>query len=197
MAYGRRNLNLADLAEWPKTTIGDEDVIRNAYEEALTAAARVHQFATGKEPHSEGPLVDRQESLAIKDIETFAYQARRLVENTLGAKRASKVLLLAIVDAKTKEFTPITRVINALVHHQSIYFAGHMTRYRLFDRSGAPLDQMEIQKGFHPRLCVVMSDKGKKYGFVIENLIETFQEKLLEKIIDLCSEQGLWLEDDC
>jgi hypothetical protein len=68
---------LADLGKWPARR-----VIRHAYEEVLTACARLVAFSTGSPPVGDGPIGERQEILAVEDLIKFAIHARRLIEST-------------------------------------------------------------------------------------------------------------------
>jgi hypothetical protein len=84
---------LADLGDWPATEI-DYDahrVIRHAYEEVLTACARLISFSTAGPSIEDGPINERQELLAVEDLISFAIHARRLIENTGQKSRFSKV----------------------------------------------------------------------------------------------------------
>tara|TARA_R110000868_G_scaffold39376_16_gene137205 strand:+ start:9840 stop:10127 length:288 start_codon:yes stop_codon:yes gene_type:complete len=53
----------------------------------------------------------------------------------------------------------------------------------------------EFDDQFEPILAV-KSDHSKAIVFRLVNLIEIFQAHVLSKIIDVCGEQGLYLEDD-
>jgi ATP-dependent DNA ligase len=50
-------------------------------------------------------------------------------------------------------------------------------------------------KYFSPLVCLE-SDRGKKISFEVKEMIETFQVKVLNPIIELCDENKLFLDDD-
>ena len=79
--------SLSEIGEWPRVQIGSHSVIRHAYENVLTACARLGSFATGREPTTDGPVGRQQELLAVDDLVGFAIHARRLIENTASSKR--------------------------------------------------------------------------------------------------------------
>ena len=121
---------LADLGSWPSTQIGAHRVIRHAYENVLTACARLASFAAGGPTATDGPIAEQQEILAVDDLATFAIHARRLIENTATASRFRQVMVRrfpykALVDfyrmrvyRGSMESVSITRVINVLIHHK-------------------------------------------------------------------------------
>jgi hypothetical protein len=76
--------SLADAGEWPAIRIERDAhrIIWHAYEEVLTACARLVSFSTGSPPVIDGPIAERQETLAVEDLITFAIHARRLIEST-------------------------------------------------------------------------------------------------------------------
>jgi hypothetical protein len=188
----RPQLILPGSDKWPKQIVGDEGVVRSAYDQAVTAATRVWAYGTCMEPGLR--IAVRQEELLTKEIETFAYHARRLIENTVRAKRVQGVLIPAITTPRKREWVPITRIINSLVHHESILFAGLKTEHSYFDAQGYFRDEALVSPKAKYPSCYVTSDRGKGYGFVIAALIDTFESEILERIEDLCSEQNIDLE---
>src|SRR6266850_2351690 len=90
------NCSLADLGGWPASRI-DRDahrIIRHAYEEVLTACARLISFSTGNPPVTDGPISERQETLAVEDLINFVIHARRLIESTGQIAPFNKIEIL-------------------------------------------------------------------------------------------------------
>jgi hypothetical protein len=105
---------LADLGKWPAS-----HTIRHAYEEVLTACARLVSFSTGSPPATDGPISERQEILAVEDLINFAIHARRLIEGTGQTTRFKKTEIL-FPEAPKHPHIRIWKVINVIVHHQAI-----------------------------------------------------------------------------
>jgi hypothetical protein len=83
---------LADLGNWPASSInGGHDLIRHAYEEVLTACARLISFSSGGPSIGYSLIDERQETLAVADLISFAIHARRLIENTGQKSRFNKI----------------------------------------------------------------------------------------------------------
>jgi hypothetical protein len=82
---------LADLGGWPSIGIGSHAVIRHAYEDVLSACARLASFATGGPTRTDGPITRQQTILAVDDLVTFAIHARRLIENAAKSNRFTQV----------------------------------------------------------------------------------------------------------
>jgi hypothetical protein len=57
--------SLADIGDWPRIEIGSHSVIRHAYENVLTACARLASFSTGGPTTTDGPISGQQEILAV------------------------------------------------------------------------------------------------------------------------------------
>ena len=59
------------------------------------------------------------------------------------------------------------------------------------------MDRFRGKEGqYFPARVAVTSDDGKVIAFVIKDLVETFQSKVLSQILDLCAEDHLHLVDD-
>jgi hypothetical protein len=187
---------LADSAAWPIVKLGSRQVVKHSYENAITAAARLHSFATGNFSISGGPIQDRQELLATDDMLSLAFHSRRLIDNTMSLKRASQVLVQATVKPGL-DYIPITRIINVLIHHKeivSIRSEFDFDRYfgkSIFDRWLNGIEDRKINP-----ICIVTSDKDALIGFRIKEFIEVYHKKIIEPIIDLCDENNLFLTDD-
>jgi hypothetical protein len=204
---------LADLGNWPSTKIGTHGVVRHAYENVLTACARLASFATGNPTTTDGPIDEQQEILAVDDLATFALHARRLIENTATAGRFREVRVrrfplkaliasyeMPIYRAASTGQISITKVINVIIHLKSLRIVRSafetellVRRYALvevYSRYGDDNDQY-----FSP-IVFVQSHKNQTVAFEIKELIETFQAKVLGPIIELCGEQRLHLDMD-
>ena len=92
-------------------------------------------------------------------------------------------------------FTPITRIINVLIHHVSMrVIRTDVDLLRLPDweltlrHMLAPL--FDVPRTLKP-YCIVESDRKSKLEFSIGPLIETFQEYIIRAVFTLCGESGL------
>jgi hypothetical protein len=102
---------------------GSHKVIRHAYNNVLSASARLISFATGIPTASRDQLInERQRLLAADDLITFAIHARRLIENTESHEQFRKVFITTTLDGKELQ-VPITTIINKLIHHKYIKIA--------------------------------------------------------------------------
>jgi hypothetical protein len=183
---------LADLGKWPRTKLGSHAAIRHAYENVTTSSARLFSFSTGRAPTSDGPIADQQTLLASDDLVAFAIHGRRLIENTISGKRARHVLVpVATKDAK--QYIPITKLINALIHHRDILILRTEQEVRIWSGVRRLEDFLIANRKSIKPICFVTSEK-ESIMFRIEEMVEVFQEKILEQIINLCAENRLWLE---
>jgi hypothetical protein len=188
---------LAHLGNWPSIEIGSHGVIRNAYQNVLNACARLASFATGGPTTTDGPIEQQQEILAADDLVTFGIHARRLIENTAKAKRFTQVTVRQ--QPMPGKRIPITRLINILVHHQHIVIV--RSDFQMEMRSSRNPFETFIKFGgsnhryFSP-IIILTSDKNRTISFEVGELIETFQAKVLNPIIDLCGEHSLHLDLD-
>jgi hypothetical protein len=159
-------------------------------------------FATGREPTTEGPISRQQEILAIDDLVSFAIHARRLIENTTSPKRFMRVTLR--VYRKPSETIAITRIFNILVHHRDVELIRNLFELELKTGISSPIDALVKYGGKEnekfnrqfPPIVAVRSETNVFIGFELIELVETFQEKVLIPIIDLCEEHRLSLNDD-
>jgi hypothetical protein len=188
--------------------IGSHNVIRHAYENVLNACARLASFAKGGPLTTDDPITEQQEILAADDLVAFAIHARRLIENTASKKRFRQVTVGPGSKQQQEVSIPITGIvdiIDTLVHHREIKVVRHLLALEfairkvninefiklnahLFAKGGA-------NKYFSP-VVFVNSDKNQNISFNIEELIETFEAKILKPIIKLCDEHKLYLERD-
>jgi hypothetical protein len=186
---------LPDFENWPSIKIGSHDVIRHAYQNVLNACARLASFATSASPTTYGPIERQQKLLAADDLVTFGIHARRLIENTTKAERFTQVTVRHV--SKSGERIQITRIINILIHHKDIYII--MREEFKFTRDPDEMFRrylyyLAADRHF-PAIVFVTSDRDQTISFQVRELVETFQAKVLNPIIDLCAEQDLLLED--
>jgi hypothetical protein len=203
---------LADLGNWPSTQIGAHGVIRHAYENVLTACARLASFATGRPTTTDGPIAGQQEILVVDDLATFAIHARRLIENTATASRFRQVTVRrfpykALIDLyempiyrASIDGVSITRVINVLIHHKSLDVVRSTFQAELLLRRYGLSEIFNRYSGDNERyfspMVFVRSNKNQTIALEIKELMETFQSKVLNPIIELCSEDRLYLDWD-
>jgi hypothetical protein len=195
--------SLAELGDWPSIEIGSHSVIRHAYENVLNACARLASFATGGPTTTDGPISQQQEILAVDDLVAFAIHARRLIENTASQSRFRHVTVRQGQKQQERDIS-ITRIINILVHHKDIRIIRCVLELELSQRKVSIQEFININdhlfkngdnKYFSP-LVYLESDRGTKISFEVKEMIETFQVKVLNPIIELCDENKLFLDDD-
>jgi hypothetical protein len=172
--------SLANLGNWPGIEIGSHGVIRHAYQNTLNACARLASFATSVPTTTDGPIEQQQELLAADDLVTFGINARRLIENTAGAKRFTQVNVRQY--PSRGKYTSITRIINILIHHK--YIAIVRSDYQLEVRASRdPIEVLIKYDGakhrYFPPFVLLTSDRDKTITFEVRELIETFQAKVL------------------
>jgi hypothetical protein len=170
-------------------------IIRHAYEEVVTACARLISFSTGGWPKTDGPIDARQEMLAVEDLINFAIHARRLIENTGQKMRFQKIEISFPQGQGPPPHIRISDVINVIVHHRAIDLIRSKNQ-KLFKLG--QIDQYEFLTNPDecvPPMVIATSDK-KTLVFPILELIETFQEQILSIVIDLCAEHHLFLDED-
>lgn len=189
--------NLAELGKWPAFKIEKRShkIIRHAYEQVVTACARLASFSTGTRTATSGPIDDRQETLAHDDLVDFAIHARRLIENTTKKKRFSCV---SIQSHHRSDQTPVQvmALINVIVHHEDIEIIRSTLKAHIL--SGVKYDLYELvtlPNRNIPPVVIVKSDRRKLFVFKLTDLVEIFQKEMLRPIIDLCAEHDLYLED--
>jgi hypothetical protein len=188
---------LADLGNWPSIEIGSHGVIRHAYQNVLNACARLACFATSVPTTTDGPIGQQQELLAADDLITFGIHARRLIENTAKARRFTQVTVRQY--PRRGKSTSITRIINILIHHKHIVIVRSNFQLEV-SASRNPIEVLIKYDGakhrYFPPFVLLTSDRDKTITFEVRELIETFQAKVLNPIIDMCAEHGLHLDLD-
>jgi hypothetical protein len=192
--------SLADIGDWPRIEIGSHSVIRYAYENVLTACARLASFSTGGPTTTDGPISGQEEILEVDDLVSFAIHARRLIENTASRKRFKHV----VIRSYNLRTIPITRVINVLVHHKEIEIIRGLFKLELVTGRLSPIDALikygtektrKYNKKFSPVVSIT-SDHGTTIALNIQQCIEVFQSKALNHILEICAEHGLYLDLD-
>jgi hypothetical protein len=170
-------------------------LVRLAYEQCLTAAARLASFSTSTRPKCDGPIEQRQDDLALDDLLIFAINARRLIHNTTGSRIFGEIYCMPHAMPNAKK---ICSVIDLIIHHTSMLLVrddGDIQLARL-GRSPDITDLIQLKRNDIKPFVIVKSDQGRETGFLIENFIEVFQEKVLSVIIDFCADGGLFLDFD-
>ena len=191
----KESKSLADLADWPKVKLGAHSVIKHAYENAISASARLYSFATGESPKTDGPIGDQQEILATDDLLVFSIHSRRLIENTISLQRAKHTLVPAAV-AGSRQYISMTRIINILVHHKKILVVRSEKHLKIHFHAASLHDLLHDDDHKIQALCIVTSDKDSVLIFRIQEMLEIYQEKIVNPIIDLCDEHHLFLTAD-
>jgi len=139
--------------------------------------------------------------LALDDLVTFAVHARRLIQNTLGKKSFASVDVPQL--APLHGSVAITEVIDALIHNEDIDVVRSFFHYSLVSDPPVNLDdaidrlaKQESGPGRIPPIVAVKSDRGLRCVVSVSDLTEVFETKILEKIIEYCVEDRLFLEDE-
>jgi len=193
--FMKNDHSLAKLGSWPATRINPRAhrVIRHAYEEVLTACARLISFSTGAPSVGDGPINDRQELLAVEDLISFAIHARRIIEVT-GQKSRFRNIEIVFSGPQKPQRLRIWKAITYIIHNLNVEIIRDVWSREALLRSVLEVITSNIPNENFPPLVIVTSEEGM-IVFPIRELIETFQHKILSPIIDLCSEQRLFLED--
>jgi hypothetical protein len=174
------------------------NLIRHAYDEVITAAARLASFSVCPLLPGMENIEDRQNELAIGDLLTFSLHMRRLIEISEAEVKQSTVEVLEVVENKSEDKSvPVWRVINIIIHHRRIE-----VMRRESDSIRTPLDTGEAMvawleargRSYQPRV-VVKSDKGSAVGFLLTNFINAAHEGVIDPIVEYCSERELDLEE--
>jgi hypothetical protein len=189
----------------PKKKISSRASIRHSYESVLSACARLYGYSTGQISKNKGPVGRRQDVLAQEDLAAFAIHARRLIEGTITAEAALKVTVEGMYE-KERGDIPITRILNAIIHHKAIEVHSHDMEIQLarlsqkfgkFDLDDPDFlhEAASIKPSAVPPYCIVTSDRGYTAAFRIKDLIDRFEDDILVPIIDYCEERKLYLDD--
>jgi hypothetical protein len=177
-------------------------IIRHAYEEVLTACARLISFSTGGPSIGEGPIDERQELLAMEDLISFAIHGRRLIETTGQQSRFNKIEIvfpsrpIVLPRGSKLQKVRIWKVITRIIHNQNIKIIRDTWAREALNRTTmeAMISNISNIPDYFPPMVITTSKEGT-IVFPVRELIETFQDKILSPIIDLCSEHHLFLDD--
>ncbi len=186
-----KRLNLNDAP----CKMGDEALIRHAYEQVVTYASRLSSYATSQPLRTDGPIYERQEMLAVDDLANFAFHARRLIGFTDTQKLFQSV---DIPIEKEKAVIPITRVLNIIIHQELVDTFKYKWKLQLrVAKNDSEVFKIlrEADKSTIPTLIAIKSDHSDLVILKLATLMELFQKNVLQKLIDICAENGLYLED--
>lgn len=188
--------SLAKRGKWAVTEIDQSShkLVRHAYEQVLNAAARLHLFSNSSAPVTDGPIGARQEMLVGEDLLSFALHARRLIENTTGFKRFNRVSVRTL--RKGRPEVRFREIINMIIHHTDLTvvrtdwqlgaMSGQLRWSEMLDSSPSPI----------PASVLVRSDKNGPVAFELRELVEVFQKRILCPVIEIASENHLWLDEE-
>jgi len=185
------------------------DLIRHAYDSFLAAQARLFVQATSNEEVSDSDEIDRRrELLLLDDLASFAIAARRLIELTVLKSFANRcVVPLAYLDQseepylvmKSKQSIGFLTLMNRLIHASFIQHFSNKLHFVLFITRPPKEVQEAIMLrslGKHEtieQLLFVSSDKDDPALISIRDMIDQ-SIKVADKIIDVCSDQNIFLE---
>jgi len=155
-----------------KQQVLDHQIIRHAYENVLTASARLIAFATGYPTNSDEFLInERQRVLATDDLLFFSINARRLMESVYPAiKFKNKYEVIKNGEKAEKTIREIT---NLIIHHKFI--------------------RKDDLKHFSP-LVMAKSDRNERITFHLRDLIIKFEIDVIEPIVEFCTNDRLFLD---
>lgn len=177
--------------------LGNHDVIRHSYNHTITALARLHSFATDREVKGDGPVEEHKAVLARDDMVMLAIHARRLLENTIALDNARAPQMRCMLDGKGGTAS-ITKVIDMIIHHKELDLYTSDIVFQIaavgIETICAALAQGQRSRKISP-VCRVISDRCNVTMFKVIDLVDGFSLHLLSKVIDLCLENRLVLED--
>jgi hypothetical protein len=114
------------------------------------------------------------------------------MDNTVKKVPRFRQVVIRSFNKPPIQYIPVRRVINTVIHHEDIEI--FRTNWQRLIWEGKFPDSTESDTSFPPLVIVVSRDD--RCSFALLELVETFQAKILEPIIELCSEHHLFLEDD-
>ena len=180
----------------------DEQLIKHAYEQVVTAAARLASFATGRPTASFGPISERQEMLVLDDLAHFAYHGRRLISLTGTQNKFRSIVIPGPPEIKNDLI--LTKILNIIIHHEDIIIVRtklHAELIKCKAEGGSEEEMMNILMRYKnpsnyliPVIVSVQSDHSDVTSFRLENLINVFESKILKDIINACSERKIYLD---
>ena len=127
----------------------------------------------------------------------FALNARRLMDNATSLGKFTDTKLEVVADGSINR-SPITRIINAIIHHRRINIIRF--NYELKDLSDPKNWTAEnvLHKNitYFAPVISMESDQGRRFAFKLWKLVNVFESEVLVPIVDACSEDNLYLDDD-
>lgn len=177
----------------------DADLIRHAYDQVVTCGARLFSFATGRLLKSDGPIDNRQKLLALDDLAAFAYHARRLMALTDTQKRFLEIEIPG--SYQDLSAIRISRILNTIVHSERIEILRTEFDVALLNKTREEVIELlvknsAIAENLIPVTVIIKSDQVNHMTFKLEDLLERFQEKILNGIISVCDESKIFLDLD-
>jgi hypothetical protein len=182
-----------------------EAAIRHAYENVLTAGARLAAFATCQPIQSPEHLISgRQKILAVDDLVIFAINARRLMDSSGTLKKFSR-LMFPTTEFSTEQnqintvALAITKIINTFVHHRFLEIMRFEHEFVVSDPNGGRdaiylyEKYLEIGNASFPPMVAVKSDQGGLIVIKLAEMLEFFENEVLLPIIEICAENHLEL----
>lgn len=176
----------------------NHQIIRNAYEGTLTASARLAAYASCTPTRGPWNLIDnRQTLLATDDLIHFALNARRLIDNTKSFAQIESATI-KVATSNQVEDKSVSRILNVIIHHKLIDI--FRFNYELQSLSNLREEELfavfskENVKSFPPMINI-QSDAGGAIMFKLQDLIVAFENKILDTIVDACSDLGLFLHE--
>lgn len=172
-------------------------LIRHAYEEALNRCARLALFATAKPTDVDGPVDARARKLAWDDLSTFAIHARRLVDISGTRKQFSKVTIRGVRNGMAQQLS-LMEIVSAIVHSSAVEIARtDLEVHTLAARD--PIAAFVAFKGkpraISPQIAII-AGPHKSVSFSLIDLTRIFEAEILNPIIEICSDDMLFLEPD-
>jgi hypothetical protein len=171
------------------------ELIRHAYEQLVTRAARLSSFASSTVLPGWSDVTERQEQLALDDLITFAIYTRRAVENSGRHKEFHQATMNVFYGADPKPIS-IMEVVNIVIHHRFIYLfrRGSDFKSSVLQQGGDMAEWMEsYRKGIIPAVAI-KSGGDNMIGFRISVFLDAVMGEIVEPLVDHCSEHGFYLE---
>src|SRR5665213_1386665 len=171
-------------------------MIRHAYNETITLAARLVSFAACPPLPDWDAIEDRQEELATGDLIAFSLYLRRLIE-TVGIEQELRAMEMPAFEVGGPKRLPIVRVINTVIHHRWIHIVRRKSdtmQVDFKDQASYAAWSAARKEGFYP-IITVKSDRGSLIAFRVDLMIGAVNDQILDRVIEYCDERLLFLED--
>jgi len=173
--------------------------IHHAYEGALNCAVRLSLFASGSPTFSDGPIDERQKTLALEDLTNFSYHARRLLKLTDTEHLALSTNIKATEGEKTS--LNIKRILGVIIHHEALAIIRTQFDLDLINTNVSDNDDMgdllirsiKTTKQRLPVAIITKSDTSKTISFLLKDLINAYQDRILIGIIEECERHRIYL----